>query len=220
MPLDPQSRKIRLMLAEKSLTARLVETAPWSGNPDLAEHNPALTVPVLIDEPPTGGEISVSPASAIAEYLEEAYGQPALMPAISAGRAEARRLSAWFDEKFEREVNARILRRRIDDRLKGKNTGAPDDECDGAEALAWHLDYISWLLESRAWLAGERMSVADLTGAAHLSAIDYIGAIAWSDFPHVKDWYAKMKSRPSFRPLLADRVKAIAPPPHYADPDF
>lgn len=211
---------IRLILAEKGLPAKLVATPPWLDNPEFASLNPARSVPVLIDEPPTGGEIAVSPASVIAEYLEEAYPANALLPATSAGRAEARRIVMWFDGKFERDVNAAILRRKIDDKLQGKRRFDPDQYRAGLEALAWHLDYLSWLLENRAWLAGEKMTIADLAGAAHLSVNDYLGAISWSAFPQAKEWYARLKCRPSFRPLLAERVEGLPPPAHYDDLDF
>jgi glutathione S-transferase len=220
MPLDPPSRKVRLILAEKGLPVRLVETPPWKAEGDLLAHNPAGAVPVLIDEPPTGGEIAVSPAPVIAEYLEEAYRSPALLPATSAGRAEVRRLAMWFESKFENEVNAQILRRRVDDRLQGRRRNEDDSHRLGAEAMRWHLDYLAWLLEGRAWLAGDKMTVADLAAAAHLSANDYLGAVPWTEFPAVKEWYQRLKCRPSFRPLLADRVDGVAPPPHYADLDF
>lgn len=220
MPLDPASRLTRLILAEKGLPARHVETPPWRDDHDLAALNPARSVPVLIDEPPTGGEIAVAPANVIAEYLEEAYPTAALLPATSAGRAEARRLLTWFETKFEQDVNAKISRRNIDDRLQGKRRIDPDQHRTGCEALAWHLDYLSWLLENRAWLAGERMTIADFAAAAHLSVNDYIGVISWKDFPQAKEWYARLKCRPSFRPLLADRVEGLPPPSHYDDLDF
>ena len=220
MPLDPHSRKVRLILAEKGLATRLVETPPWTEHPDLMAHNPAGTIPVLIDDAPTGSEIAVSPAGAISEYLDEAYREPLLMPATSAGRAEVRRLCAWFDEKFEKEVNAALLRRRIDDNQQGRRAEDDDHRRVALEALSWHLDYISYLLEQRAWLAGEKLSIADLTAAAHFSANDYIGVMPWRDFPHLREWYRRMKSRPSMRPLLADRLDGTPPPPHYANPDF
>jgi glutathione S-transferase len=217
-PLDPASRAIRLCLAEKSLNVRLVDAA--AAGEELAQRNPAGLPPVLVDEPPTGGEISVSPAPAIAEYLEEAYAAEALLPRTSAGRAENRRLIFWFEAKFEAEVNARILRRRIDDRAKGRFRIDPAEHRAGTEALAWHLDYLSWLLEARAWLGGEKLSLCDIFGAAHLSASDYLGVVPWADFPSVKEWYQRLKSRPSFRQLLADRVDEAPPPAHYDDLDF
>jgi glutathione S-transferase len=220
MPLDPASRMVRLILAEKGLPARLVETPPWSGDAALLARNPAGSIPVLIDEPPTGGEIAVAPAPVIAEYLEEAYRNPPLLPATSAARAEARRLCCWFDDKFEREVNAATLRRRIDDRLKARRGAEAPDHRAGADAMRWHLDYLAWLLDHRAWLAGEKMTIADLSAAAHLSANDYLDAVPWADFPVVKEWYQRLKCRPSFRPILADRIDLAPPPLHYADLDF
>ena len=61
---------------------------------------------------------------------------------------------------------------------------------------------------------------ADLIAAAHLSVMDYFGEMPWASFPALKAWYAPIKSRPSFRPLLSDRFPGVAPPVHYADLDF
>lgn len=220
MPFDPACRFVRLMLAEKGLPARFVETPPWARESDLAQHNPALTVPVLIDEPPTGGEISIAPAIVIAEYLDEVYREPALLPATSAGRAEARRLACWFDVKFEADVNALIVRRRIEGRSPGRRWGEPEPVRAAVDALSWHLDYLSFLLERRAFLAGERLTIADLAAAAHLSVSDYFGLVPWPDFPEARGWYQRIKSRPAMRPLLADRLEGAPPAAHYADLDF
>ena len=220
MPLDPASRAIRIVLAEKGLPARLVETPPWESHPDLIHHNPANTIPVLIDDAPTGGEIAISPVGAIIEYLEEAYGGTALLPATSAARAEARRLVDWFNVKFEHEVNAGLLRKRVDERLQGRRADDFLTLQETAAALGWHLDYCSFLLEQRGFLAGERLGLADIVGAAHLSANDYLGVVPWKDFPLVRNWYQTIKSRPSMRPLLADRVPFLPPPAHYDDLDF
>lgn len=220
MPHDPGSRMVRIVLFEKGLTARLVESRPWADDGALAAVNPACTVPVLVDEAPTGSEIAISPAMAIVEYLDEAYTASPVLPSTSATRAETRRLCSWFNEKFEREVNQPILRERIDKRLMRR--GQPDYELlkQGTAALAWHLDYFSWLLENRSWIAGERFSAADIAAAAHFSALDYVDAIAWDKFPLVKDWYARLKSRPSMRQILQDRVNGLPPPSHYDNLDF
>jgi glutathione S-transferase len=216
---DPASRFVRLALAEKGLAARFVETRPDDPETDLARLNPALTLPVLIDEPPTGGEIAVAPVEAIAEYLEEAYGETALLPATSAGRAETRRLRCWFLDKFDREATALIARPRVAGG-RGRRWGDPEPIRDFSAAIVWHFDYLSYLLERRRWIAGDRMTFADLAAAAELSVNDYFGLVPWADFPDVKDWYARMKSRPSMRQILADRLDGAAPAAHYADPDF
>lgn len=222
LPFDPPSRRIRLILQEKGLPARLVETRPWEDREALAAQNPAQTIPVLIDEAPTGGEIAICPASAIGEYLEEAYGGASapLLPATSAGRAEVRRLIAWFDEKFEADINVRTIRPFIEGPSRHVGFSKAEEHRAAADAIAWHLDYLSFLLERRAWLACDRMTAADLAGAAHLSANDYFGIIPWAQFPDVKEWYARLKSRPSMRSLLADRAPGASPARQYADLDF
>jgi glutathione S-transferase len=90
----------------------------------------------------------------------------------------------------------------------------------GAKAIKFHLDYMTWLLEQRRWLAGNEMTLADFAAAAHLSSLDYISDVDWNRSETVKDWYAKIKSRPAFRSILADQVSGFPPPPHYADLDF
>lgn len=220
MPLDPACRMTRVVLAEKGLPAQMVETRPWEDDGTLAAANPAGEVPVLFDEPPTGGEIILSPATTIVEYLEEAYPATPLFPSTSAGRAEMRRLIAWFCGKFERDVIALIVRERIDKRLMRR--GQPDYDLlrQGLEALAWHMDYFSWILDQRAWFAGEKYTAADIAAAGYMSAIDYVDAVSWDKFPVVQEWYARVKSRPSFRPILRDRIDSLPPPSHYDDPDF
>jgi glutathione S-transferase len=86
--------------------------------------------------------------------------------------------------------------------------------------LRGHLDYLGSLAEHRWWLAGDAMSLADLAAAAHVSAVDFTGDIPWTEYPAAKAWYQRIKSRPSFRPLLADMVRGMVPPAHYADLDF
>ncbi len=100
--------------------------------------------------------------------------------------------------------------------------GQPDSRAirAGLANIGTHLDYIAYLSERRQWPAGEGISLADIAAGAHLSAVDYIGDVPWDDYPVAKDWYARIKSRPSFRPLLGDHIPGIRPPKHYADLDF
>ena len=211
---------IRIILCEKGLNVRLVETMPWEDDTTLTAFNPAATIPVLVDRAPTGAEVAISPSGAIIEYLEEAYSTEALLPSTSAARAETRRLCFWFSDKFEREVTSPLLRERIEKPLKRNGRADYETLKQGAEGLSWHLDYLAWLLDQRKWLAGERFSTADIAAAAHLSSLDYLGVVHWEDFPSVKEWYARIKSRPSLRPILKDRLSGHLPSSHYDDPDF
>ena len=82
------------------------------------------------------------------------------------------------------------------------------------------MRYLDWLTGSRDWLAGNTMSYADFAAAGALSALDYLGEVDWRETANARDWYQRVKSRPSMRPILADRISRITPVSHYADLDF
>ncbi|MEL6363221.1 MAG: glutathione S-transferase family protein [Pseudomonadota bacterium] len=219
-PFDPGSRAVRLALREKQLDFNLVEQVRPEDDGDFLRINPAGSLPVLLEQSLTGEEAALTPARAAAEYLDEAYGGTALLPGTSLRRAETRRLCAWFEEKFRAEVSGPIMVERIEKRLR--RLGPPDYAVvrPAVEAAAWHLDYVNHLVETRNWIAGETLTLADLFAAAHLSVLDYFGVVRWPDAPFAKDWYQRVKSRPSFRPLLEDRLAGTQPHRTYADLDF
>lgn len=214
-PLSPFSRKVRLSLAEKKIEVELVEERYWEKDPDFLRRNPAGKVPVL-----KMGNRTMADSTAICEYLEEAHPVPALLPTTPEARYEVRRLVAWFDDKFNSEVTTKLMGERMFRKVMG--TGYPDSTNvkAGAKAIKYHIDYMAWLLDQRRWLAGDQMSLADFAAAAHLSCLDYISDVDWNRSEAVKDWYAKIKSRPAFRSILADQVPGFPQPPHYADLDF
>jgi glutathione S-transferase len=216
LPLSPYARKVRLVLSEKRIPFELRIERVWERREDFLDLNPACTVPVLAEE----NGLVLAESYSICEYLDEAYPDLPLLGRTLGERAEVRRLVAWFDGKFAREVSDNLYYEKQVKRLMGR--GNPDAAAlrAGYANLKPHLDYLGWLAETRLWLAGASLSLADLAAAAHLSTLDYIGDIDWALNDAAKDWYARVKSRPAFRPLLADRVSGVNPPPHYADLDF
>ncbi len=215
--LSPLSRKIRLVLQEKNLEFSMQVEKVWERRAEFVALNPACDVPVLIE--PDGTVLAE--ASAIAEYLDEVYREKLLLGLNPTDRAEVRRLVAWFDIKMNREVTEPLVTEKFTKRFLG--VGAPNSSVIRAAKanLKYHLDYVAYLTERyRGWLAGDYFSLADVTAAAHLSVLDYLGDVAWDEFEPAKEWYARVKSRPSFRPILADTVPGVPPPKHYADLDF
>ncbi|KMW59706.1 Glutathione S-transferase family protein [Candidatus Rhodobacter oscarellae] len=215
VPLSPFCRKVRLSLAEKKIEVELVEERYWEQQPEFMRRNPAGKVPVL----KMGGRV-MTESAAICEYIEEAHPQPALMPEGKDARFEVRRLVAWFDDKFHQEVTSKLLYERVNKKIMGRGYPESKNVKAGAQKIKYHLDYMGWLLDQRRWLAGDVMTLADFAAAAHLSALDYISDVDWNRSAVVKDWYAKIKSRPAFRSILADQVPGFPPPAHYADLDF
>jgi glutathione S-transferase len=215
VPLSPFCRKVRLSLAEKRIEVELVEERYWEQDPDFLRRNPAGKVPILRMD----GRM-LAESAPICEYIEERHPDPPLMPKTAEGRYEVRRLVNWFDDKFHHEVTAKLLYERVNKKMMGQGYPDSGNVKAGAKAIKFHLDYMGWLLDQRRWLAGDAMSLADFAAAAHLSALDYISDVDWNRNQNVKDWYAKIKSRPAFRSLLADQIPGFRPPAHYTDLDF
>jgi glutathione S-transferase len=223
-PFCPHSRFVRLSLDELSLVPRLVEERIWERRTEFLKLNPAGTTPVLLEEglPPVPG------AAIIAEYLDETQGsklpRQRLMPADSSARIEVRRLMSWFNDKFYEEVSGPIVMERVYKRFMPttQGGGSPDTEVLRAARsnIKYHLAYIGWLIRSRDWLAGPSLTYADLAAAAHLSAADYLGDVPWNEDETARTWYARVKSRPSFRTLLNDTLPGLAPSASYANLDF
>jgi len=212
----PACRKIRLVLNEKGLKYDLVDERPWENRDGLLAMNPASEVPVLKEE---NGAV-LADAQAIVEYLEEVYGDVPLLPKDPADRAETRRLVAWFDRKFQTEVTDNLVDEKILKRLMRAGTPNTAAIRAGHHNIHYHLDYIAYLTERRSWLAGDEFSLADIAAAAQISSVDYLGDVPWDQHPAAKVWYSRIKSRPTYRSLLADNLPGMPAPKHYADLDF
>jgi glutathione S-transferase len=223
-PLCPRSRYVRLILGEYGIEARLVEERIWERREEFLALNPAAELPVLVTEglPPVAG------ASVVAEFIEETYpsesGKDRLLPEQLGRRIEVRRLANWFNEKFYSEVSGPLATERAFKRhmTQTQGGGPPDTEALRAARhnIRYHMAYVGWLVRTRDWLAGERLSLADLAAAAHLSTADYLGEVPWNEDETAKHWYARVKSRPSFRAILADTLAGLPPSKSYADLDF
>ncbi len=216
LPLSPYARKVRLVLAEKRLPFELRLEKTWERRSEYLDLNPAGTVPTLIED----NGLVIPDSGVICEYLDEAYPDSGLMGRTLAERVEVRRLTAWFDGKFAAEVTQNLLGEKFMRRLTGRGNPDPAAIRTGYVALRYHMEYVGWLAETRKWLAGGTLSLADFAAAAHLSSLDFIGDVDWALSPAAKEWYARVKSRPGFRGLLTDRVPGVTPPAHYADLDF
>jgi glutathione S-transferase len=223
-PFCPHSRFIRLVLGELGLDLRLVEERAWERRKEFLALNPAGTTPVLITE----DQPAVPGAGVIAEYIDETHGggmaDRRLLPSSTRERIEVRRLMAWFNEKFFEEASNPLVTERIYKRFMSEEDGGGPPSADVIRAakanVRYHLAYIGWLARTRNYLAGERLTYADLAAAAHLSAIDYLGDVPWSEDDAAKAWYARVKSRPSFRPLLSEWLAGVPASRTYVDLDF
>jgi len=213
--LCPFSRKVRFQCAEKGVQVELIAERPWERRDGFMELNPAGQTPVLRE-----GPVVLADSWAIAEYLEETVDRAPLLGSGTAERAEMRRVVAWFDGKFYAEVVIPLLAERMFKRLIERT--APDARTvrAAAKAAEAHLDYLDFLLDRRRWLSGPAFGLADIAAAAQVSVADYLGGVDWDGHEAARQWYSALKSRPTFRPLLAERLEGLPPPAHYDKLDW
>jgi glutathione S-transferase len=166
------------------------------------------------------GNITLADSAAICDYFEETIARTPLLGAGPEERAEARRLIAWFDQKFYAEVTAPLLSERMYKRLFLRQ--APDAGIvrEAGRNASAHLDYLDFLLDRRRWLSGPAFGLADIAAVAQVSVADYLGGIEWEGHDAARTWYSALKSRPTFRPMLAERMEGLPPPVHYDKLDF
>lgn len=213
-PLCPFSRKVRLALSEKGVGFELRREYPWDASEEFHAVNPGGRTPALhLKEK----NLTLIDSQAICEFFEETVEKNPLILGTALGRAEIRRLVALFDEQFFDDVTKPLLVEKMKKRIVLRQS--PDSGLlRSAMRLAHeHLDYIDWLVGTRRWLAGAQLSLADFAAAAQVSVADYLGGIDWTGHEGAQAWYRVMKSRPSFRPLLTEKMEGIPPPRHYAD---
>jgi glutathione S-transferase len=215
-PLCPFSRKVRLLLGEKGVGYELVRESPWLRRDEFIDMNPTGQTPVMVD---TERNIMLIDSMAICEYFEETVAKAAMINGTAVNRAEIRRLVAWFDTHFYQDVTAPLLKERM---LKRVERASPDAKAlrEAMKAAVQHLDYTDYLLDHHNWMGGATLTLADLAAAAQISVTDYLGGIDWKNHEQTARWYRGFKSRPSFRPLLGERMEGVPAAAHYDDVDF
>lgn len=212
----PFSRKIRVSLLEKALEFEMHLELPWQRRHEFLLLNPAGNVPVFIEE----NSSLIIGTTAITEYLEETYPSPDFLGTDSIVRAEVRRLTEWFDVKFNQEVTELIINEKVMKRFLKRGMAEATAIRYASQNIKPHLQYIEYLTDRRNWLAGNDFSYADISAAAQISCVDYFGDVPWEKYPTARDWYARVKSRPSMQIILKDNIAGLKPADHYRDLDF
>lgn len=215
-PLCPFSRKVRLLLSEKGVGYELLRANPWDADEELWNHNPVGQTPVLRDEEKN---LTLCDSRAICEYFEETVDKAPMISGTARNRAEIRRLVAMFDENFFADVTMPLLHEKMKKRLVLRQP--PDGRAlrEATKLMHAHLDYIDYLRDHRSWLGGAQLSLADLAAAAQISVVEYLDGLDWKGHDPAYEWFEALKCRPSFRPLLSERMEVIQPPRSYSDPD-
>jgi len=218
-PICPFSRKVRIHLAAKNIGFEMLQENFWERRKEFIAMNPAATIPILFDNKNSAVIVN---SDVIIEYIEEKHKEnKSFLGDVVTKRAEVRRLQNWFDNKFYLEVTKYALYERYFNRFLPENK-APDSEVLRVvrRNLNIHMSYIEYILETRKYLAGDQISVADFAAAAQISVLDYFGDINWHHYTPAKDWYSLIKSHKIFSEILKDKLPNIEPPEYYSKLDF
>jgi glutathione S-transferase len=192
---DPRStyvRSVRMGLAEKDIAYTLLPCAPRS--PEVLAVHPFGRIPALRD-----GDFKVFETSAILRYLNECFGAPSLLPDSIVERARC--------EQWVSAINAYLydtmVRRYVLQYVMPKGEGGRPDRSVIDAALPQirsQLDLLNHAYEGADFLAGARVSIADLFLAPILAYVETMpeGAQLLDAVPHVRRAQGLMRQRSSF----------------------
>jgi glutathione S-transferase len=183
-PPSGNSQKVRIALHFLDLS--FDEVTPKGGahkQPPFTDLNPLGQVPVLVD-----GKVVLRDSQAILVYLAAAY-----RPGDWDGRdpAEHGLIAQWLSLASNEIANGPNSLR------KAALFGATVDRDLAATLTKRVLDLLERHLGARAWIVGERLTIADLACAPYL-ALSPQGGVDLADYPNVCSWTDRIAALPSF----------------------
>ena len=212
--LCPASRFVRVILEEKKIKFNLQIENYWNPQKSYLLMNPAGYFPILKYE----NNSPIVGSNVIMEYLDASYESNSLFN--DKFNSEIRRLVFWFENIFKRDVIAPILFEKIYKRFEENKN--PDSIVlrKSIENLKFHLNYFNILIGQSDWLVGDKISYADIYFSANMSVLDYIDELNFQNFDELKELYYRVKSRPSFKKILIDRIVGLNPGKNYQNFDY
>lgn len=237
-PLCPFSRAVRLILKEKNVNFSLIIEYTWNRRKEFLYMNPMCTTPILVvpnlvefdnnnetNNKTTNKMANTQPLIVaghwnVFQYIEDKYPEPNLLSKELKQKIHIRYVSEWFYDKFYNEVTKYIMNEKVIKTVSSSESPNSLAIRAAKKNISYHLDYISYLLGDNNYLCGEKITLADYIASAQLSCLDFVDDVPWEYNGKAKAWYALMKSRPSFKPILMDKIQGLRSPTHYYNPDF
>jgi glutathione S-transferase len=229
------SEKVRLVLREKGVIGwESHEVDLFTGEqfkPEYLKLNPKAVVPTLID----GGRV-LTESTLIAEYVDDRFPRPSLMPSDPFERAQMRLYSKACDEGLHQGVAvlsysamfmdrlrkmppkqlethlARIIDLERRDRMMGvyhHGVEAPH-VYRGTVAYEKAFQKIDKVLaDGRTWLFGDQFTLAEINLAPYFSRLEYMNMLdVWiGDRPKVIEWFRRLQARPSYQIEIVQWIK-------------
>jgi glutathione S-transferase len=239
------AQKVRIALKEKGCEANVhpLTLRGDQNEPEYLKLNPSGVVPTLVHD----GKPVVE-SSLILYYLDEIFPEPPLMPAEPLLRFRVRMYNKLIDEYLHNacmiltfatafrsrflntprevwlaEIEKTPLKRRAEYKRSVIEHGLKSEFV--ADAVAQHKKLMLWITDSSKsglYLTGDRFSNADCAVIPYILRLELLklGRI-WDEYPAVAEWWARVRTRPSVKAAIFDRMteadwapfKTFAPDP-------
>ena len=210
------SRYIRLILEEHNITYETQLENFWKPQKDFLKINPAGHLPVLVNE----DNFPIIGANSCIEYIKDLELRPKLFVDNYRDKAEINRLVHWFDVIFKKEVFDPIIYEKVFSRIVDNISPNSDNIRAAFHNLDFHIQYFNYLLNSKNYFIKDELTYLDFLAAANFSVLDYLGLLNLKSYESMREWYFKIKSRPSFKTLLKDQIVGLNPHENYKNIDF
>ena len=200
----PFGQKVRIVLAEKGLSYELVPINLTQGEqrrPEFRRLNPFGRVPVLVDE-----DTTVYDSTIIAEYLEDEYPEPPLLPAVgsSALRAQARTWEDIADTSFTVQVGQLMA-----EMGKAESERDPNRIQRLQQWVEQMLSFLNHQLQGQDFLASQ-FSVADIGFVPRLLVLKELGVDPSANRGNIDGWIRRLLERPSIQNLEGVTAQLVA----------
>ena len=212
--LCPSSRFTIIILIEKKIDFDLFIENFSDPTEDFLFKNPAGFFPVLN----TSFNENIVGSLVIVEYLQNLTLPPTLM--IKKNENEIRRLLFWFETNFKNEIILPLLKEKVFKRFEKNSVPSSHVIRTARSNLKYHMQYFNYLIKDHDFFVDDNLSYVDLFYGASLTVLDYIDELNFFEFEKLKNLYSIVKSRPSFKKILADRIIGVNPHSDYLKLDY
>jgi glutathione S-transferase len=186
-------QKVMWLVGELNVTHRHIEMGGAFGGLDTTEFralNPHARVPVIVD-----GDVTVWESHAILRYLAARYGDGRFWNDDPAVRSQWERWMDWAHTTLQPDFLTGVFWGFYRTPAQQRNMAAVEEKI---RRCAAHFQLLDTVLADRAFLLGDRLTLADIPAGTHLYRYFNID-ISRPRLPNVERWYRTLAKRPAYR---------------------
>lgn len=187
-PADHYSHRVRIVLAEKGVSAEIIDVEPGRYPPKLTEVNPYGSLPTLVDR-----DLALYESTVVMEYLDERYPHPPLLPVYPVARANSRLLMHRIQRDWCRHVDLiQDLRSKEPARVQAR------------KELRESLTGVSPLFVDKAYFLSDELSLVDCCLLPILWRLPVLGIELPKPAKPLLDYMDRQFARPAFQASLSE----------------